>query len=113
MRAAEFGTRVVILRTVPGSSAERAGLLLALAGVSLLLRARVHDRVAGSPRYPWVVLSVALFGLFSVGFTITILSVSVPRIGTGYDLHRLVEGRPLVLGGVNTFSGEKCCNCVR
>ena len=22
------------------------------------------------------------------------------RIGTGYDLHRLVEGRPLVLGGV-------------
>lgn len=24
----------------------------------------------------------------------------VPRIGTGYDLHRLVAGRPLVLGGV-------------
>jgi 2-C-methyl-D-erythritol 4-phosphate cytidylyltransferase/2-C-methyl-D-erythritol 2,4-cyclodiphosphate synthase len=23
-----------------------------------------------------------------------------PRIGTGYDLHRLVEGRPLILGGV-------------
>ncbi|MEZ5418497.1 MAG: 2-C-methyl-D-erythritol 2,4-cyclodiphosphate synthase [Vicinamibacterales bacterium] len=23
-----------------------------------------------------------------------------PRIGTGYDLHRLVAGRPLVLGGV-------------
>ena len=22
------------------------------------------------------------------------------RIGTGYDVHRLVEGRPLVLGGV-------------
>src|SRR6185436_6117782 len=22
------------------------------------------------------------------------------RIGTGYDLHRLVEGRPLLLGGV-------------
>ncbi|MDH4066621.1 MAG: 2-C-methyl-D-erythritol 2,4-cyclodiphosphate synthase, partial [Acidobacteriota bacterium] len=22
------------------------------------------------------------------------------RVGTGYDLHRLVEGRPLVLGGV-------------
>ncbi len=36
--------------------------------------------MAGSPRYPWIVLSVALFGLFSVGFTITILSVSIPRI---------------------------------
>ncbi len=23
------------------------------------------------------------------------------RIGTGYDLHRLVDGRPLILGGVN------------
>ena len=22
------------------------------------------------------------------------------RVGTGYDLHRLVEGRPLILGGV-------------
>lgn len=46
----------------------------------LMLRARVHERVAGSPRYPWLVLTVALFGLFSVGFTITILSVSIPRI---------------------------------
>ena len=26
--------------------------------------------------------------------------VGVPRVGTGYDLHRLVEGRPLVLAGV-------------
>jgi 2-C-methyl-D-erythritol 2,4-cyclodiphosphate synthase len=24
----------------------------------------------------------------------------VPRVGIGYDLHRLVEGRPLILGGV-------------
>jgi 2C-methyl-D-erythritol 2,4-cyclodiphosphate synthase len=23
------------------------------------------------------------------------------RIGHGYDVHRLVEGRPLILGGVN------------
>jgi EmrB/QacA subfamily drug resistance transporter len=46
----------------------------------LMLRARVHERVSGSPRYPWLVLTVALFGLFSVGFTITILSVSIPRI---------------------------------
>jgi len=26
--------------------------------------------------------------------------VPAPRVGTGYDLHRLVEGRPLVLAGV-------------
>jgi 2-C-methyl-D-erythritol 4-phosphate cytidylyltransferase/2-C-methyl-D-erythritol 2,4-cyclodiphosphate synthase len=28
------------------------------------------------------------------------------RAGVGYDLHRLVEGRPLVLGGVNIPSGR-------
>ena len=26
--------------------------------------------------------------------------MSIPRIGHGYDVHRLAEGRPLVLGGV-------------
>jgi len=46
----------------------------------LLLRERVVERVEGSPKYPWIVLAAALFGLFSVGFTITILSVSIPRI---------------------------------
>jgi EmrB/QacA subfamily drug resistance transporter len=46
----------------------------------LMLRGRVTDRMADSPRYAWIVLAVALFGLFSVGFTITILSVSIPRI---------------------------------
>ena len=30
--------------------------------------------------------------------------MSVPRIGQGYDVHRLVEGRPLVLGGVTVPS---------
>ena len=28
-----------------------------------------------------------------------------PRVGTGYDLHRLVEGRPLVLAGVTVPGG--------
>ncbi len=28
------------------------------------------------------------------------------RVGTGYDLHRLVEGRPLVLGGVTIEGAE-------
>ena len=27
-------------------------------------------------------------------------SMTMPRVGIGYDLHRLVEGRPLILGGV-------------
>ncbi len=30
--------------------------------------------------------------------------VGVPRVGTGYDLHRLVDGRPLVLAGVRIAS---------
>ena len=29
-----------------------------------------------------------------------LVAESVTRVGTGYDLHRLVEGRPLILGGV-------------
>lgn len=32
--------------------------------------------------------------------------MSIPRIGQGYDVHRLTEGRPLVLGGV-TIPWEK------
>jgi len=31
---------------------------------------------------------------------------SAARVGTGYDLHRLVEGRPLVLGGVAVPAGR-------
>jgi 2-C-methyl-D-erythritol 4-phosphate cytidylyltransferase / 2-C-methyl-D-erythritol 2,4-cyclodiphosphate synthase len=30
--------------------------------------------------------------------------ISAGRVGTGYDLHRLVDGRPLVLGGVHVPS---------
>ena len=51
----------------------------------LLLRSRVTKRVESSDRYPWIVLWTCLWGLFSVGFTITILSNSVPRIAA--DLH--------------------------
>ena len=29
------------------------------------------------------------------------IGIMAERVGTGYDLHRLVEGRPLVLGGVD------------
>ena len=31
---------------------------------------------------------------------------AISRIGTGYDLHRLVEGRPLILGGVTVPSDK-------
>ena len=47
---------------------------------SLLFRQRVLDRARKSERYPWLVLVTVMLGLFSVGFTITILSVSIPRI---------------------------------
>jgi len=46
----------------------------------LLLQRRVTARVERSGRYPWLVLATVLFGLFAVGFTITILSNARPRI---------------------------------
>jgi EmrB/QacA subfamily drug resistance transporter len=63
----------------------------------LLLRQRVLDRVADSERYPWIVLITVLFGLFSVGFTITILSTSIPRIAG--DLHTSESTLTWVLTG--------------
>jgi EmrB/QacA subfamily drug resistance transporter len=51
----------------------------------VLFRRRVAKRVEGSDRYRWWVLWTVLAGLFSVGFTITILAVSLPRIAA--DLH--------------------------
>jgi EmrB/QacA subfamily drug resistance transporter len=46
----------------------------------LLWRDRWQQRAASSDRYPWVVLTATLFGLFAVGFTITVLSISIPDI---------------------------------
>lgn len=51
----------------------------------LVFRRRVAERVEASPRYRWWVAWTVLAGLFAVGFTITILSVSLPRIAA--DLH--------------------------
>lgn len=51
----------------------------------ILFRERLLVRIGDSPRYPWLVLATVLFGLFSVGFTITILSVSIPRIADDLD----------------------------
>lgn len=46
----------------------------------LIWRQRVGGRVARHDRYPWFVLTAALFGLFAVGFTITVLSNSINAI---------------------------------
>ena len=51
----------------------------------LILKRKVTERVERSERYPWIVLATVLFGLFSVGFTITILSNSLPRIAGDLD----------------------------
>jgi EmrB/QacA subfamily drug resistance transporter len=63
----------------------------------LLLKRRVTERVERSERYPWIVLATVLFGLFSVGFTITILSNSIPRIAD--DLSSDVSTLTWVLTG--------------
>ena len=51
----------------------------------LLWRERVQNKATGSDRYPWVVLAAALFGLFAVGFEITVLSISIPDISSDLD----------------------------
>ena len=43
-------------------------------------RTSTLERWGDSPRYRWLVLTVALIGLFSVGFSITVLAVSIPTI---------------------------------
>ena len=52
---------------------------------TILYRERLQARMQESERYPWIVLATVLFGLFSVSFTITILSVSIPRIAGDLD----------------------------
>src|SRR5688500_9532655 len=64
---------------------------VAVAQWPLLLRDRLVQRVEQSDRYPWIILTTVLFGLFTVGFTITILSNSIPRIADdlGADISTL------------------------
>lgn len=54
----------------------------------LLLRDRLRRRVTASDRYRWWVLWTVLAGLFSVGFTITVLAVSIPEIARDLDTDR-------------------------
>lgn len=50
-----------------------------------VLRRRVRDRIEEGDRYRWWVLAVALGGMFSTGFSITILAVAVPDIADELD----------------------------
>ncbi|MCU0268754.1 MAG: MFS transporter [Acidimicrobiales bacterium] len=51
----------------------------------MLWRQRLHARATRSERYPWIVLAAALFGLFAVGFSITVLSLSISTIAEDLD----------------------------
>src|SRR3712207_5014771 len=71
----------------------------------LLLRDRLVSRVEASDRYPWIVLATVLAGMFTVGFTITILAVSIPPIAEDLDstsatLTWVITGPLLALGVV-------------
>lgn len=75
------------------------------------LRDRLAARVERSERYPWIVLTAALVGLFSVGFSITVLSIAIPRIAAEFDTTRnvmiwVITG-PILLGAILTPSAGK------
>jgi EmrB/QacA subfamily drug resistance transporter len=77
----------------------------------LLLRRRVAQRVERSSRFPWLVLGTVLFGLFSVGFTITILAVSLSTIAKDVDstkttLTWVITGPLLAFGIVGPAFGK-------
>jgi EmrB/QacA subfamily drug resistance transporter len=57
---------------------------------AVLIRERVRTRAQQSDRYPTIVLWTVLYGLFSVGFTITILSFSLTHIARDLDTREVV-----------------------
>lgn len=68
-------------------------------------------RTARAERSPWLVLSAALFGLFSVGFSITVLSIAVTDIAREFDTTDnvviwVITG-PLLLGAIVTPAAGK------
>jgi MFS family permease len=73
-------------RTDPASAA--FGTLGSEAGSDLnwlaLLRQRVQDRAATSPRYQWWVLWTLLAGLFALNFTFTVFIVALPTVATQF-----------------------------
>jgi EmrB/QacA subfamily drug resistance transporter len=72
---------------------------------------RRGDGRDGQARHPYVVLAAALFGLFTVGFTITILAVSLNRIAgdlgsTKTTLTWVITGPMLAFGIVGPAAGK-------
>src|SRR5687768_15570877 len=70
----------------------------------LMMQRRVRERAESSDRYPWIVLTAALFGLFSVGFGITVLTVAIPTIAAELDTSEsaliwTITG-PILLGAI-------------
>lgn len=68
-------------------------------------------RAARAERSPWLVLAAALFGLFSVGFSITVLSIAVTDIAREFDTTDnvviwVITG-PLLLGAIVTPAAGK------
>lgn len=77
----------------------------------LIMRARVRGRLEKSDRYPWLVLSAALVGLFSVGFSITVLSIVINDIaaefGTSTNVMIWIITGPILLGAIVTPAAGK------
>lgn len=77
----------------------------------LIFRDRLRARAVRSDRYPWIVLATALFGLFTVGFTITILAVSVKTMAEDFGstpatLAWVVTGPMLAFAVVGPAAGK-------
>jgi 2-C-methyl-D-erythritol 4-phosphate cytidylyltransferase/2-C-methyl-D-erythritol 2,4-cyclodiphosphate synthase len=85
--AISLGHEALTTATDEASLAEQAGHPVALVdGESTNIKITTeHD----------LTVSRALLGLRDVGGV-----MSTPRVGTGYDLHRLEPGKPLIIGGV-------------
>src|SRR4051812_1023866 len=93
--------------TIEAPGAEEVGV----APWPLLLRRRLAQRVESSDRYPKIVLVTVLSGLFTVGFTITILAVSIPRIASDLGANEstltwVITGPLLALGVVGPAFGK-------
>lgn len=87
--AIEMGRATVDLATDEASLAEQAGHSVRLVdGESTNIKITTEQDLS---------VSRALLGVRDSGVGMSI----VPRIGTGYDLHRLESGRRLVIGGVD------------
>jgi EmrB/QacA subfamily drug resistance transporter len=77
----------------------------------LMMPQRLRMRAERSDRYPWLVLTAALVGLFSVGFSITVLTIAIPTIAAELDTSEslliwTITG-PMLLGAIVTPAAGK------